>query len=278
MMRCVLLPCSHRWMGVRGCGHVVMSAGLLMLLSLVLITRPQLLPMNSSSAGDRRLEATLALQELQLAVDCAALLQPIHQRRQPCLSKHNHSTVDVCVYFASDYEFMIPFLVHHLSLGVSHIIIYNNDEKIAWYRHPSILCLIAEAMVEVQPWFGDKALMKGLNHCFRKRIPDLHGIDMLSVSNDRSLAERSKLMNIWGANFDIDEMLVLHKHQCISQLLPSQLRAPSLALNWAFFVPEAPLSDYARTGHKAFLPARDYELHGVVLPHDKLLRRMFENP
>lgn len=266
-----------------------MSAGLLVLLSLALLSRSQLPPRrnsssissssaSNSSAGDRRLEATIDLQELQLAVDCTALLQPIHQRRQPCLSKHNQSIVDVCVYFASDYEFMIPFLVHHLSLGVSHIIIYNNDEKVAWYRHPSILCLVAEAMVEVQPWFGDKALMKGLNHCFRKRIPDLHGIDMLSVSNDRSPVERSKLMNIWGANFDIDEMLVLHKHQCISQLLPSQLRAPSLALNWAFFVPEAPLSDYARTGHQAFLPARDYELHGVVLPHDKLLRRMFENP
>lgn len=215
------------------------------------------------------------LDEMQLQVNCDAFMEPIRNRRQSCLSKYNQSAVDICVYFASDYEFMIPFLVHHLSLGANHIIIYNNDEKVAWYRHPTILCMIAEEMVEIQPWFGEKVLMKGLNHCFRKRIPDLHGIQMMTNGNNNQ--DRNKLMNIWGANLDIDEMLVLHKHQCISQLVLN-IKAPTLALNWAFFVPESPLTNFARTGNIAYMPQRNYNLHDVVLPHDRLIRRMFENP
>ena len=47
---------------------------------------------------------------------------------------------------------------------------YNNDEKVAWYHHPSIMCLISENWVDIQPWFGENGLMKGLNHCFKTRI------------------------------------------------------------------------------------------------------------
>lgn len=204
-----------------------------------------------------------------MSVNCSAFMQPIRAKRDKCLQSSGTTEVDICVYFASDYEFIVPFLAHHLSLGAKHIIIYNNDEKVAWYRHPAVLCMVAEGMVEIQPWFGEKELMKGLNHCFRKGIPLLHG-----VTHDPK--HKDKLMNVWGANFDIDEMLVLHKHQCMAHLLQT-VEAPTLALNWAFFVPELPLSDFARTGNLAHMPKHSYDLHGVVLPHDKLLRRMYEN-
>mmetsp|Transcript_1340 Transcript_1340/g.2173 ORF Transcript_1340/g.2173 Transcript_1340/m.2173 type:complete len:389 (+) Transcript_1340:54-1220(+) len=216
-----------------------------------------------------------SIAEAQIAIDCPAFLQPIMKRRNSCLASHNGTEVDVCVYFASDYEFLIPFLVHHLSLGASHIFVYNNDDKIAWYRHPAILCLIAEGIVQIQPWFGEKALMKGLNHCFRHSIPEIRGKHFEK--------DNMELMNIWGANFDVDEMLVLHKHTCMAELV-KYYQAPTLALNWAFFVPErspsAGLSDFGRTGNIKHMPAdhNNYDLHGVLLPHDKLLRRMYENP
>jgi hypothetical protein len=206
--------------------------------------------------------------EAQLTVDCASFLQPIKQRRQQCLDTSGETEVDVCVYFASDYEFVVPFLVHHLGLGAKHIFIYNNDENVGWYRHPAVLCLLSEQMVQIQPWFGENALMRGLNHCYKRTIPRMRGIKPDEHS--------AVLNNVWGANFDIDEMVVLHKHQCLSHLLKT-VEAPTLALNWAFFVPEYPLNDFTRTGNLAFMPHRSYDLHGVILPHDKLQKRMYEN-
>lgn len=200
--------------------------------------------------------------EAQLSVNCSAFLQPIMERRESC-TRNEKTEVDVCVYFASDYEFVMPFLVHHLALGAKNIFIYNNDEKVAWYRHPAVVCLMATKTVHIQPWYGEGALMHGLNHCYHKNIPVVR-------------PEKADLLNVWAANFDIDEMLVLHKHQCLPHLL-STVQAPSLALNWAFFVPEYPLNEFTTTGNLAFMPKRDYDLHGVVLPHDKLQRRQYEN-
>ena len=211
----------------------------------------------------------LTLAEAQLSVNCSAFMKPIKEKRDACLKSSGVHEIDLCVYFASDYEFVVPFLAHHLSLGAKHIIIYNNDDKVAWYRHPAVMCMVAEEMVLVHPWFGEKELMHGLNHCFRKAMPGLRGL-----SHDK---DKERLKTVWGANFDIDELLVLHQHQCMAHLLKT-VDAPSLALNWAFFVPEFPLSDFARSGNLAFMPKRDYDLHGVVLPHDKLQRRMYENP
>lgn len=210
--------------------------------------------------------ATIA--EAQLTVNCEAFLQPIRERRQMCLHSSGDTELDICVYFASDYEFIIPFLVHHLSLGAKRIFIYNNDENVAWYRHPGVLCLLSEQMVQIQPWFGEGALMRGLNHCYRKSIPASRGFTFEK--------NQKELNTVWGANFDIDEMVVLHKHQCLSHLLKT-VEAPTLVLNWAFFVPEYPLSDFEKTGNLALMPPRNYDLHGVVLPHDKIQRRMYEN-
>jgi hypothetical protein len=205
------------------------------------------------------------------SIDCAAFIAPIRQRRSSCVSNHTEQ-VDLCVYFASDYQFVVPFLVHHLSIGVSHIFIYNNDEKVAWYNHPAVLCLVAEEWVDIQPWFGEKVLHKGLDHCYHTLIPDKRSF---KKEKDKQLA----LNHIWGANFDIDEMLVLHKHQCFADILVD-LKAPSLAVNWAFFVPEAPLNDFSRSGNIKDLP-QGHRLHEtvnhIILPHDILIRRMHEN-
>jgi len=83
--------------------------------------------------------------------DCDSFLSPILTRRDACLygpnhHHHHHDTaasqsaastigtiVDLCVAFSSEYEFILPFLVHHLSMGVNHIVIYNNDIYVEWY-------------------------------------------------------------------------------------------------------------------------------------------------
>lgn len=214
----------------------------------------------------------MTMAHAQLAVNCPALIAPIKAKRDAC---HRNATdeVDLCVYFASDYRFVVPFLIHHLSLGVTNIFIYNNDEKVAWYNHPAVLCLVAEEWVHIQPWFGEKQLMRGLDHCYKTSV-----VDIREFPNDK--VKRENLHRIWGANFDIDEMLVLHgDRQCFTDILQKQ-HAPSVALNWAFFVPEVPIDNFDRTGNVQHLPDSHRlrnETNGVVLPHDMLTRRMYEN-
>ena len=209
--------------------------------------------------------------------DCEDIVAPIRKKRDAC-RKLSEDSVNTCTYFASDYKFIVPFLVHHLSLGVDRMYIYNNDANVAWYNHPAVLCLIAEQMVVIQPWLGEGLLIPGLNHCFHTSI------------TNQAKKEEKDLTRTWAAVFDIDEMLVLHHHQCINEWVEDVAgkdnKAPGVAVNWAFFTPEGPkLSDLGRTGNLKFLSSNDTNKHklikhihnhSIVLPHEILTRRMYE--
>ena len=199
----------------------------------------------------------------QTSINCENFLKPILEKRSRCLNSSSHS-VDICVYFASDYNYVIPFLIHHLSLGFEKIWLYNNDDKVAWYNHPAVLCLLSTDFVDIQPWYGDLLLHKALDHCFQERI---------------AISYKGKdLNNVWGAVFDIDEMLVLHNHSCANSFVEAY-KAPSIAVNWAFFTPEIPLTNFTRTGYLDFLENNVHDRdHKRYLPHELSLRRMTENP
>jgi hypothetical protein len=94
-------------------------------------------------------------------IDCPAFLAPIKSKRNACLANATEE-VDMCVYFASDYNYILPFLIHYLSLGFSNIWIYNNDDHAAWYKHPAIMCLMRDNYINIQPWFGENALLEGI--------------------------------------------------------------------------------------------------------------------
>ena len=207
---------------------------------------------------------TSTLSDAQIHIDCAALVNPIKEKRSTCARK-SADEVDICVYFASDYHFVVPFLIHHLSIGFSRIWIYNNDEKVAWYNHPAVLCLVAENWVDIHPWYGELNLHKSFDNCFHQKIP--------------SRSSQKNLTNVWGAVFDIDELLVLHKGEhCINKFVEGR-KTPALALNWAFFTPELPLTNFARTGNLKHLASSVSTTAGPfqILPHELLTRRMFEN-
>ena len=175
---------------------------------------------------------------------------------------------------------------------------YNNDESVQWYNHPTVMCMIAEQMVVIQPWWGQNVLHKALNHCFFNMI------------TDAANREKRDLTRTWGAVFDIDEMLVLHKHTCINTFVEDiagkEKKAPGVSVNWAFFTPEGPkLDNFGRTGLVAYtnltgssdqatsqphggevIPHSGTGSHhgrhhtrkhqAIVLPHERLVRRMFE--
>jgi hypothetical protein len=108
-----------------------------------------------------------------LKINCPAFLEPILQKRNKCISSATEQ-VDAIVYFASDYNYILPFIIHHLSLGFGKIWIYNNDDKVAWYRHPAIICLLRDHLINIQPWFGEKGLLPGALFFFAIYKKKLH--------------------------------------------------------------------------------------------------------
>jgi hypothetical protein len=84
---------------------------------------------------------------------CEAFLAPILSRQQSCMLNAKN-TVDVCVNFVTDVEFLLPFIIHHLALGAHKIFIYNNDAQLEWYYHPTIVCLASHDLIFIQPFPG----------------------------------------------------------------------------------------------------------------------------
>lgn len=157
--------------------------------------------------------------------------------------------VDVCLEFAFDYVYIIPFLVHYLGLGTRRVWIYNND-RLPWERHETIQCLVSRELVSIIPYSKEVEGLQGLNHCFKTSIPSISAEPLTSAS-------------IWGARVDVDEFLVLHEHKCLPAFLQSRATG-AYVIPWALFGPAYPLDRYSRTGHATDLPA---DAKGIILPH-----------
>lgn len=98
--------------------------------------------------------------------DCDALIRPIFLRRQECNSEHSKHTIHLCVDFHDEFDYLLPFLVHHLLLGVEMIWIFDYSIQ-PWYHHPSILCLVAHDLVHIQAWRhrNEGDILKARRHC-----------------------------------------------------------------------------------------------------------------
>jgi hypothetical protein len=189
--------------------------------------------------------------------DCEKLLNPIRKRREICSQETYSHIVDICTIFSYDYEYMMPFLLHHLNIGVSKIRIYNNDEKISWYNHPAIQCLITEEYVTIQPWYGVGVMVQGMNHCMKVILNEY-----TRISSD----------NIWSIPLDIDEYIVFHKNETCINTFVKDKDAPGIHLNWAFFMPEKP--NKLKT---EFLPTHVNCSDNICLPMETITTRFFEN-
>lgn len=232
------------------------------------------------------LNQTEARRRALSSLECDAFMKPIIERQQQCLQS-SPPIVEICVYFASDYNYLIPYIAHHLALGFKRILIYNNDEEVAWYKHPTIMCYLSYQVIEIQPWFGEAVLFQGLNHCYSRiaRRYDTAKLTLKPLDKEKLAIGRPTINpNIWATHFDIDEMLVLHQDECVGNFV-EHFSAPAVGINWAFFIPESPLNDYAKTDNidllsRAHKKAISFDENGrvpVVLPHERLLRRWYFN-
>lgn len=221
--------------------------------------------------------------------DCGQLLDPILENRTRCFEE-SPTQVDICVVFATDYHYVIPFLVHYLSLGVHRIHLYNNDQLLSWYLHPSVVCMVQAGLVEIQPWRGAGEYNSMMADCVDKKVLGSRGLTAETARARKDL---------WMAIFDVDEMLVLHKHSCFNKFLDDFPAAPAVAFNWAMFLP--PIQDATlRTSasshademsvfgnmrgmspdHFALIdyprPSPDSPM--VIFPHDMVISRRYESP
>ena len=83
-------------------------------------------------------------------------------------------------------------------------------------------------------------------------------------------------------------MLILHQDTCINSFIAKYPAAPNIVLNWAFYIPEAPLSEFGLTGNLAVIGEKHLSIiressgidrieNDIILPHDMVLKRMYEN-
>lgn len=172
------------------------------------------------------------------SIDCDTFLRPIREKRNTCKAATPDHEVDVCLYFSSDYEFLMPFIVHYLGLGVSHIWIYNNDKVATWYNNPALSCFFAEEMISIQPWVGENIMLQAQDHCY-SMIPTLR-----KWQNPKAAVDTNKL---WGFVVDVDELIVLHNDSCLNTFVSTR-NAPGVAVTWAMFLPELPLTNKTRLG------------------------------
>ena len=131
--------------------------------------------------------------------DGRTLIHEIQQRRQFCLGR-SKTVAEIMTLFSTDYNFMLPFLVHHLSMGFNKIWVYNNDETgLRWYRHPTMTCLIRHELVALQPWLGESVMHRAWSHWI-----------------DKAKALYSSTANyndVWMSFLDIDEYLLIHHNR-----------------------------------------------------------------
>lgn len=214
-------------------------------------------------AKDSGFKSSITIDQAHASFDCETLLRPIRAKRAICQKESDH-VVDICSVFSYDYEYLMPFLIHHLSIGFNKIRIYNNDDTgVSWYNHPAVTCLVAEELVTIQPWYGVGVMVRGINHCMKVIQRDYKDI--------------YPIQKIWTFPADIDEYVVLHKEQCINKFVSTR-EAPGIALNWAFFIPELPYNNFSRTGSVRLRGSGNATCsRDICTPMDMVTTRWFEN-
>ena len=150
------------------------------------------------------------------ALDCDGGEQVVSSYPPPRLYP-NGSTV-LCAIVLNEKPYIDEFVNYHLGLGFSKIVVYDNSESNKlreWQRHEQ-----TSPMVEVIHFPG----LNQQGHAY---------LDCAQSAFNGEFGENKK----WAAFFDVDEFLVLKKHEYVDKLLEEHLPklSGSLSINWAMF-------------------------------------------
>lgn len=100
-------------------------------------------------------------------------------------------------------KYILEWINYNLKLGFNDIFICNNDWEFE-YIHPN---------VHIIPINGKRMQWHAYNTCYNK----------LKESYN------------WIAFFDVDEFLVLKKHESVNEFLNDYIEYPAIGINWVFF-------------------------------------------
>ena len=120
----------------------------------------------------------------------------------------------MCCIAIDEEAYIDEFVDYHLGLGFNKIFVYDNSEYF-----------------EMKYWWRNKKTITGRN------------IDVIHYPGHNKqgeayleCAKRAKEYNLtWAAFFDVDEFLVLKKHDSVDEFLSEHVSEGSIGVNWFFF-------------------------------------------
>ena len=133
-------------------------------------------------------------------------------------------TVSMCAVTRDEEAYIDEWTDYYLSLGFSEIFVYDNSESndlLFWKNYSRS----DDARIHIVHWPGR---LVGQNYAY---------LDCAK----RALANN----HTWTAFFDVDEFLILRKHENIVSLLQEHCKSGALSINWYFF---------GTSGHVSYIP------------------------
>jgi hypothetical protein len=149
-----------------------------------------------------------------LALDCDGGKEVVSSYPPPRL--YPNGSAVLCVIVLNEKPYIDEWINYHLGLGFSKIVVYDNSASFdlrEWKLQEQIT-----PMVDVIHYPGLKQQQRSYLTCAQSAL-------------NGDFGENKK----WAAFFDVDEFLVLKKHEHVDELLEEHLDSGALSINWAWF-------------------------------------------
>jgi len=131
----------------------------------------------------------------------------------------SNRTAAMCIMVKDEERYLKEWILYHLGLGFDHVYIYDNSN----------------VTNKVQTWLKQQQLSylneKTTIHPFHNKY-----VKSRQVMANMNCVKKHKDKYTWIAFFDVDEFLVLYKHETVVELLEEHLCCNgSLGINWINF-------------------------------------------
>ncbi|KAL7555403.1 hypothetical protein ACA910_017701 [Epithemia clementina (nom. ined.)] len=172
---------------------------------------------------------------------------PKYERRVPPKTKSNR-TASLCLFIKNEQLYVNEYIDYHLALGFDEIFIYDNSPDFNlehWGRYKQEQCA---GRVRVTHFPGRTIQNDAYEHC-----------RMTSIGRNHT----------WMGVMDADEILVLHQHDHVVDLLEDYCQHGALSLYWHVFghanqTRYRPFPLAQRFLYRAYLPNAEYKTIGKL--------------
>ena len=137
----------------------------------------------------------------------------LQRRRIPPKTESNR-TAGLCLFIKNEHLYLNEYVDYHLALGFDQILIYDNSFNF-----------------NLQPWSQSKRNQTN----GRIRIRHWPGLNQQIPAYRQCVETCRKLNHTWAGIMDTDEMLILHEHDHVVDLLEEYCTTGALSLYWKVF-------------------------------------------